>query len=995
MLKLRKRRLAALLCLSPGIGLAQSMQATDASELDRVVVTGIRGSLQSSLNLKRDSPGVVDGIIAEDIGKFPDTNLAESLQRISGVSIDRNRSGEGSKITVRGVGPDYNLVLFNGRQMPSVSFLASNSGISGSRAFDFSNLASEAISELQVHKTTRADKSAGGMGALIDVRTTRPLSSPGLNASIGIKGVMDRSVDNIPDNYPGKSVTPEVSAIFSNTWAEGRFGLFASGSYQERNSGYSHARTGDWYMFRGNDGTTSTRLPLPEEPAYADYAITNRPGPDTVYGRPNYVTYSVNGAQRQRRNGQVTLQFAPMDTVSATLDYVYADNRVQRQRDALQTIFSFGPGTSMWTDGSVAAPIFYSEYVPGNNGMINFNSSLDSSRSELESLGLNLEWKPNDNLDMALDWHSSKAEIRPDNALGSNYFLGTSTFVRGDASVDFSQKLPILNIRMAPGISQLQPEHAVLGLSGFRSSYQRSEVKQFQASGTFRFLDYQALDFGASSADVYNRSADSANNNFEINGVGSAADYDDDLWYADDIGRYFRQFPGHDDPDFSGRFLVVSDFERLRARGVDFRGEGVYSAAPEYTGDIRTREKSTSAWLQWRNTFDWALPVNVAAGMRYEKTEVRSQSQVLPPADEIAWLAETGYGITMASIPVFDGGTGQYDYWLPNLDVRVDLSEQLLLRASAGKSIGRPDWRDIQGGVSVRAQYSMRGGSGRRGNPGLLPLESKNFDLSLEWYYHEGSYASLGYFRKNIKNFVGNSISDETPYDIHTPVGGVYWNEAIDIGGCGVTAYVCIRDYIFLNHAGSPGVEHTGVNAAGQQTGTIRGTVNDPLAVFAMTTPINQRADMLDGFEISVQHMFGDSGFGIAANYTKVDSGLRMDNHRLDEQYAMVGLSDSANLVLFYDKHDWQVRAAYNWRDEFLSSIGYPDGGAVDNPYYTERYGQLDVNITWAVNERLSVFVEGINLTDETQRVYVRHPNMLGELSQTGPRYMFGARYRF
>jgi len=131
---------ALLCCLVPFSALAQSTDVSDASDLDRVVVTGIRGSLQSSMNLKRDSVGVVDGIIAEDIGKFPDTNLAESLQRISGVSIDRTGSGEGSKITVRGVGPDFNLVLLNGRQMPATSLPPNGSGISGSRAFDFANI---------------------------------------------------------------------------------------------------------------------------------------------------------------------------------------------------------------------------------------------------------------------------------------------------------------------------------------------------------------------------------------------------------------------------------------------------------------------------------------------------------------------------------------------------------------------------------------------------------------------------------------------------------------------------------------------------------------------------------------------------------------------------------------------------------------------------------------------------------------------------------------
>ncbi|MBO7942521.1 TonB-dependent receptor plug domain-containing protein, partial [Streptomyces sp. S9] len=112
----------------------------DARTLDAVVVTGIKGSLTSSMNLKRDAEGIVDGIVAEDIGKFPDTNLAEALQRISGVSIDRN-AGEGSRVTVRGVGPDFNLVLLNGRQMPTAT---------GSRAFEFSDLAAESISAVEV-----------------------------------------------------------------------------------------------------------------------------------------------------------------------------------------------------------------------------------------------------------------------------------------------------------------------------------------------------------------------------------------------------------------------------------------------------------------------------------------------------------------------------------------------------------------------------------------------------------------------------------------------------------------------------------------------------------------------------------------------------------------------------------------------------------------------------------------------------------------------------
>src|SRR5688572_11160243 len=152
-----------------------------ASDGDAIVVTGIRASLRSSMNVKRNAQGVVDAISAEDIGKFPDTNLAESLQRITGVSIDR-QSGEGSKVTVRGFGPDFNLVLLNGRQMPA-SGLGSCCEAPASRSFDFANLASEGIAAVEVYKSGRAGLPTGGIGSVINIITPRPLNRPGFQGS--------------------------------------------------------------------------------------------------------------------------------------------------------------------------------------------------------------------------------------------------------------------------------------------------------------------------------------------------------------------------------------------------------------------------------------------------------------------------------------------------------------------------------------------------------------------------------------------------------------------------------------------------------------------------------------------------------------------------------------------------------------------------------------------------------------------------------------------
>jgi TonB-dependent receptor len=334
---------------------AASATETDATNLDRIVVTGIRGSLTSSMNLKRDAQGIVDGIVAEDIGKFPDTNLAESLQRISGVSIDRS-NGEGQKVTVRGVGPDFNLVLLNGRQMPTVT---------GTRAFDFSNIASEAVSAVEVYKTSRADIPTGGLGATINIKTARPLDNPGTHINIGAKGVWDTSDDDMPKGVRGDTVTPEMSGIFSTTSADGRFGVALSASHQVRDSGSATASVAfgnGWRPFVDHSTAgygSGSALPLPGAPGSEN--ITNRPGPNDVYSMPQSLAYGIDRVHRERTNGQVTFQWAPTDDLTATLDYRYTENKVRTQRNDMSVWQNFTPDQSSWTSGPGSSPLIYHE----------------------------------------------------------------------------------------------------------------------------------------------------------------------------------------------------------------------------------------------------------------------------------------------------------------------------------------------------------------------------------------------------------------------------------------------------------------------------------------------------------------------------------------------------------------------------------------------------------------------------------------------------------
>ncbi len=221
----RKTPLAAGIAVALGAsGMTPVMAQTDDEAIEEIVVTGIRGSLVSSMETKRNAKGVVEAITAEDIGQFPDTNLAESMQRIPGVSIDRVNN-EGSRVTVRGFGPEFNLVLLNGRQMPGTDL--SDASV---RSFDFANLASEGVSGVTVHKTFNAAMPSGGIGSTIDIRTARPFDNPGFIASFGAKAMNDTT------NAKGDDWTPEISGIISSTFADDRFGVGVFFSHQERDS---------------------------------------------------------------------------------------------------------------------------------------------------------------------------------------------------------------------------------------------------------------------------------------------------------------------------------------------------------------------------------------------------------------------------------------------------------------------------------------------------------------------------------------------------------------------------------------------------------------------------------------------------------------------------------------------------------------------------------------------------------------------------------------
>ncbi|WP_102796486.1 TonB-dependent receptor [Bowmanella denitrificans] len=983
--KFNKTRLATSLSLILGATISPAFaqepaQAQGAEDVEVIQVSGIRSSLIRAMDVKRDSKGVVDAITAEDMGKFPDTNLAESLQRITGVSIDRS-NGEGSKVTVRGLGPDYNLVTLNGRQMPASSLEATVA--SSSRSFDFANLASEGISGVEVYKTGRADVPTGGMGSTINILTTKPLNAPGMKATFGVKGVIDQSSDE------GDSITPEFSGLYSNTFADDKFGVAISGSYQERQSGNAQATSGGWRTFPGDingwdwgGGKAEWGGLIPD----GDDAYQNYPTADDVYSVPQSLGYAFHEVKRTRTNGQLVLQYRPVDTLTTTLDYTYSKNEVDDRYHDVSAWFNFGPSTGIFSDGPAVAPIIYSEAFadPGDLAM---GAGKFATVNENKSLGLNIEWQATDNLQLELDVHDSSAESKPDSPFGSNNTIGMATWVRDVTTGHFDTPLPVLEIAYPDGFNGIQAEDMRVTGSSFRNSQMRSDITQAQIKGTYVFDEsiVKSIDFGVSTSEVKNRSAYSNVQQDNWGGLGEAGDIDLSAFSLDSIGHHFDM--GGSDSSLLLQQYFRWDFDTVRAIAAEKYGNlgqtgdcgNSFCSSSVMTTDRRTTEEQLAAYAQVNFEGEWGdKPYNLSVGVRYEKTDVTSRALV-PTYSNIAWAGDNEFNLVATGDQEFTELSGDYSNVLPSIDFDIEVIDDVVMRASVSKTIARPSYADIQGGQTVDALIRIDGGTGQRGNPGLKPLESTNFDLSLEWYYDEGSYASVGYFKKDTKNFVGRTTVEETTFNLPHPAQGARYAEAVAAGAVGNTA---IREYIKQNYP-----ETLDAN------GFILGVTGDAIATFDITIPVNQDDAKLDGFELAVQHLFGESGFGFIANATFVDGDFDYDNSSLGEQFALLGMSDSYNLIGFYDKDGLQARIAYNWRDKFLSNT--VNGQGLQNPTYVEDYGQWDANVSYQLTENLTLFVEGLNLTDEYTRSHERNSLQLVNLTQTGRRFNIGARYNF
>ena len=962
--------------VSLGIDVASAQQS---DEVDELIVQGIRKSLQSSSDLKRNAKGIVDAISAEEMGKFPDTNLAESLQRISGVSIDRQR-GEGSTVTVRGFGPEYNLVTFNGRQI-ATSTLGDGASAPSSRSFDFANLASEGIAGLEVYKTGKAPVASGGIGSVININTTRPLDDKGFKATASYKVVQDESWNG------GSTQTPEISGLISNTWdlAEGEFGVSLSLISQERKSSVNQATVGWRDAYYGNEGNWGSIVGNP------NHTVTNGPADTDVYRIPQNMAYSLIDFESERFNGLLTMQYAPNDKITATLDILKATYEIEARSNDVSIWFNHGTVASVWGDGNPKPIISYNEtFDPAGPSDFSMGAALTANENILDSVGLNLEVQATENLSLVFDYNRSESESKPNSEYGSNNVIGTAAYQLAGQGIDFSGDLPIMSVTGVTDQATLFSS-ASRQFTGnvYRFAYMKANLDQGQVHGTYDFTNNDAIndiidsvDFGISIIDNKIESKYGFRQNDTWGGIpgNTPANTPDDLFKLTSL------------PSAFGTSSIIPQFHRFNfEEAADFlrANYNVCGADnvcfPGYTNTNRTlEEETTSFYIQLNKEFElFGRPANVVAGLRHEETEITSTSlSQVPVASN--WATANEFYLGFAPGENFLTLTSEYDYDLPSIDFDIDITDDAKLRMSWSETITRPTYADLQAGYSIDQLFRIDRGTGSGGNPELLPFESENFDISAEYYYGDLSYISVGYFTKDVDNWITSGNIDVAPFNVGHPGQGPRYDEAVAAVGTDAND---VRNWIIANYPGTTEVDANGLTVINGIAG------QDPNVPFRFTAPTNgANSETIDGWEIAWQHDFTDTGFGFLANYTIVDGSAEynnLTNAAAGNQFALVGLSDSANLVAYYDKDGLQARVAYNWRDSFLNGTG-------NHPSYVEEYEQIDMSASYRVNDNVTVFFDGINMTEEDlPRTHGRDPSYVYFAAPGFARYYFGIRYTY
>ena len=1016
--------------------LALPMAVTaDEEVMEEVIVYGIKSSLLDAIDIKRSNVGVMDAISAEDFGKFPDGNLAESLARVSGVAIDRSNV-EGQAIAVRGFGPEFNLVTLNGRQMPTVA-----GQYGGGRSFNFGDIASPGVSAVEIYKSANSTLPSGGIGSTVNMVTTKPLMVDGTQQSY--------SIGLVEDTTSEEGGTPVEAALLYATNQE-RWGFSLSASYQDRSNREEGTQESNWL--------TPDRL-AGRIASTADITDNNRrPDGGTFFQEP--AAYLIKDNNRERTNAQATFQYMFSDSITGTLDYTMSGVDFSSEGT------TFGSWLGGWstTAATIAPSGAYTDSVVSGRGY-DHSVTWGDSESDNRSWGLNLVWDVSEKLQLELDAHDSSAE------LSGNIFdnrLGFSTDTMANITTTNGGRHGVHTFSYD---TDFGPENMVGTSLSLNDQFQQNEITQVQIRGTW-FTDgdnaLKSIDFGVSTAkSEFVRQSRGSNFGIDANGEAlagfapSADDWDDALFVRTPLGNFMNSFNPNLGTDYYFEIdarAAAAAFAAINPNAVDATDAPAASGTPYVAteccdsfgpldSDEYVREDMDSAYVQFNFEAEMLdRPVNVTAGLRYERTDSQSTSNYAAPTN-LRWLYLSGL------VPYTDGVNPETDYGssnvlLPSLAMALAIDDNRVLRMSFSKSLARPSLKDLETQLEI-GNTGFFSPTATGGNPNLQPLESTNIDIAFENYYAEGSYVAVNYFRKKIKNFISSETRLQQPIgDLRNPAYSdigvlaqecvrewadagrpnfVGWpnppdwalpwgyNTGINNGAGYCVAQNAIWDQSWMtdeHHVGwvASAMEYEGVDVSNGMPGDVTGTywftavpgtnpalyyvdgdADDPVALFDITQPANLERGIVSGIEFSLQHLFEGTPFGMQANYTYVIGGaVEPDNYKIGDQFILPGFGNSGNLSGWFENEKHTLRLALNYRAE--TAQGFAN---YKQPVYVDSRSQIDVSYQYRHNDNVTVFVDAQNVTDEGTRLWVRSPEMLFLAQDHGPVIKLGVRANF
>lgn len=941
--------LAPALAASSMLVTNQAFGADDV--IEEVVVTGIRGSLQSALNQKRNSDNLIEVIEAQDIGKLPDQNLAEVLENITGVQITRV-AGIGTGVQIRGT--NANRVEING-----VSTVGSGGGRSG---IDFEDLNASIIKSVEVIKASEAKTIEGSVGGTVNLKTIRPLELTETLASFRAQ-VEDSSLSS-------QGVQPRFSGAFGDNWetSAGTFGFVVSGSYTEQEA----------VSFRPR----ADRDNLSSVPG----------GPQDFLGI-QFLLQEQENDDFETLNIATSLEWAPNDNVTLFFDAFINDQERSRDQYRLQA-------SGVSSVRNIQAPTDF-ETVDFGNGIGTFPAAL---RGTIEPDLANDDDDPNLRFSSETNsrvtdvriyrfggkWQGEKWDAFAEVALSESdtttpSFNTTLNFINPNCPLDGAATLDpdTSNDNCVPFIYDLSDNELSFGIN-FASPFAPSVADltnpnnvvldqvdigantQDNSDDAIRVdFSYYLEEFGITSIDVgyrWNR----ATSTFEdigdrIGGFSRLEDSPNGSLFADLLVVGPDNFDDADGRDLAIRNFLLLDPDRSFSdpEGTLAILEGALAEHrllnPGADGDLTAtlssdenafydiEEETHSAYLQ--ANFEYGI-VSGNVGVRYVQTDI--ESVAFGPADA-------------AGDRQLESTDGDYDFFLPRINLVARPTDTVQLRAAWGRDIRRPNFNDLNTGFtfdqSENAVVAL-------GNPGLNPEEVESFDIGAEWYFAESAVLSVGYFNKKRSDIFGIDFEGALLIPDATSVSGFVRETDPSCPGGGV-----FNPEVIPNVLGDPNVPGLCVDF------TIPG--NDP----DTTTQ--------KGFEIAFQYdlsAFEDrigfaSGFGVVLNYTNQDfsGGSIVDTTSgrglavLGDQSIDRGLLDFSenafNTTLYYEKYGISARFRYTWREAFRTQdFG---GGANTSgsstfsfPVVTDDRGQLNASINYSITDQFTIGVEAVNLTE-------------------------------